>query len=68
MAPDVHHQIDPRRTAGIALEVIAAVAAATGLVALLDGFAPVTGLGVLYLLAVLFSWIENPASRQRREP
>jgi two-component system sensor histidine kinase KdpD len=36
------------------LEVVAAVAVATGLVALLDEVAPVTGLGVIYLLAVMF--------------
>ena len=36
-----------------ALEITAAVAAATGLVALLDTAAPITGLGVIYLLAVL---------------
>ena len=43
------------RQIGIAaLEVVGAVGAATGLVALLDEVAPVTGLGVLYLLAVMF--------------
>jgi two-component system, OmpR family, sensor histidine kinase KdpD len=45
------------QAAGIAAdaaEVIGSVAVATGLVALLDEVAPVTGLGVLYLLAVLF--------------
>jgi two-component system sensor histidine kinase KdpD len=34
-------------------EVVALVGVATGLVALLDTIAPITGLGVLYLLAVL---------------
>ncbi len=48
------HRIDGRTFASASLEVLAAVAAATGMVALLDGVAPVTGLGVLYLLAVLF--------------
>jgi len=36
------------------VEIVLAVAAATGAVALLDEVAPITGLGVLYLLAVLF--------------
>jgi two-component system, OmpR family, sensor histidine kinase KdpD len=48
------HRIDAARVAADAAEVIASVAIATGLVALLDEVAPVTGLGVLYLLAVLF--------------
>jgi two-component system sensor histidine kinase KdpD len=42
-----------RQTAATVAEVLATVAAATGLVALLDQAAPITGLGVLYLLAVL---------------
>jgi two-component system sensor histidine kinase KdpD len=42
-----------RGPAVTALEVIGSVAAATGLVALLDEAAPIAGLGVLYLLAVL---------------
>jgi two-component system, OmpR family, sensor histidine kinase KdpD len=42
-----------RQTAVTAFEVICSVAAATGLVALLDKAAPIAGLGVLYLLAVL---------------
>ncbi len=42
-----------RAVAAAALEITAAVAAATGLVALLDALAPITGLGVIYLLAVL---------------
>jgi two-component system sensor histidine kinase KdpD len=36
-----------------AVEVIAAVAAATGLVAILDPIAPIAGLSVIYLLAVV---------------
>jgi len=42
-----------RQTAATALEVLASVAAATGLIALLDEAAPITGLGVVYMLAVL---------------
>jgi two-component system sensor histidine kinase KdpD len=42
-----------RRPAATVLEVIGSVAAATGLVALLDQAAPITGLGVLYMLAVI---------------
>ena len=43
------------RQIGIAaVEVVGAVGAATGVVALLDEVAPVTGLGVLYVLAVMF--------------
>jgi two-component system, OmpR family, sensor histidine kinase KdpD len=38
----------------VSLEAIAAIGLATGTVALLEGVAPVTGLGVVYLLAVLF--------------
>src|SRR5436190_2653735 len=48
------HRIDAARIAVDATEVVGSVAVATGLVALLDEVAPVTGLGVLYLLAVLF--------------
>jgi two-component system sensor histidine kinase KdpD len=48
------NDLDARRIATAALEVIVAVAVATGLVALLDEVAPVTGLGVIYLLAVMF--------------
>jgi two-component system, OmpR family, sensor histidine kinase KdpD len=44
----------PRRAVLVAGEVLLAVAVATGAVALLEGAAPVTGLGVLYLLAVLW--------------
>ena len=46
--------MDPRGAAMAALDTIAAVGVATGLVALLDEVAPVAGLGVIYLLAVLF--------------
>ena len=43
------------REIGIAaVEVVGAVGAATGVVALLDEVAPVAGLGVLYVLAVMF--------------
>src|SRR2546423_7080679 len=38
----------------VCVEAVCAIAAATGTVALLEGVAPVTGLGVVYLLAVLF--------------
>jgi len=37
----------------VSLEAVAAIGVATGTVALLEGVAPVTGLGVVYLLAVL---------------
>jgi two-component system sensor histidine kinase KdpD len=40
--------------ASATLESLAAVGGATVVVALLDSFAPITGLGVIYLLAVLF--------------
>jgi two-component system sensor histidine kinase KdpD len=43
-----------REASRTAAEIVAAVAAATGLVALLDGLAPATSLTVVYLLAVLF--------------
>src|SRR5207237_543561 len=43
-----------RTVAATAAEVVLAVAAATGAVAALDTIAPITGLGVIYLLAVLF--------------
>jgi K+-sensing histidine kinase KdpD len=48
------YRIGARGGALVALEVIGAVGAATGLVALLDEVAPVTGLSALYLLAVMF--------------
>src|SRR5215207_836559 len=54
MDADSPHRIDPARIAAVAAEIVASVAIATGLVALLDEVAPATGLGVLYLLAVLF--------------
>jgi two-component system sensor histidine kinase KdpD len=42
-----------RQPAATSAEVLLSVAAATGLVALLDKAAPIAGLGVVYLLAVL---------------
>ncbi len=42
-----------RRVALLSVEVLLSVAVATGLVALLDQVAPITGLGVVYMLAVL---------------
>ena len=42
-----------RQVALAAFEVLLSIAAATALVALLDKVAPITGLGVVYLLAVL---------------
>src|SRR2546425_7011382 len=42
-----------RQTVATVAEVLASVAVATGLVALLDKAAPITGLGVVYMLAVL---------------
>jgi two-component system, OmpR family, sensor histidine kinase KdpD len=48
------HRIDAARIAADAIEVVGSVAIATGFVALLDQVAPATGLGVVYLLAVLF--------------
>jgi two-component system sensor histidine kinase KdpD len=42
-----------RQPAATSAEVLLSVAAATGLVALLDKVAPITGLGVVYMLAVL---------------
>jgi two-component system sensor histidine kinase KdpD len=54
MAVSERHRTDARRIGVAALETVAAVGAATGLVAALDEVAPVTSLGVLYLLAVLF--------------
>jgi K+-sensing histidine kinase KdpD len=43
-----------RAVAATTLEVVLAVAVATGAVAALDTIAPTAGLGVIYLLAVLF--------------
>ena len=54
MAAEARHQIDVPRVAMTALQTIGAVGVATGVVALLDEVAPVAGLGVIYLLAVLF--------------
>ncbi len=54
MRPDRHTRSGVERFALAAVEMIAAVAAATGLVAALDVIAPITSLGVIYLLAVLF--------------
>jgi two-component system sensor histidine kinase KdpD len=47
------NRLSKRFIAAATLEVVAAVAMATGVVALLDQAAPITGLGVIYLLAVL---------------
>jgi len=44
---------NPRRAALVTLEIVGAVAAATGGVAALQSSAPVEGLAILYLLAVL---------------
>jgi two-component system, OmpR family, sensor histidine kinase KdpD len=54
MARQNGHRGGTRQIGIAALEVIGAVGAATGVVALLDEVAPVTGLGVLYVLAVMF--------------
>ncbi len=54
MARNDAHGIGARQAAAATLEIIGAIAVATGLVALLDEVAPVAGLGVLYVLAVLF--------------
>ena len=54
-----------RRTAAVWAESVLAVVAATGLVAALDVVTPITGLSVVYLLAVLFiafRWGEVPAA------
>ena len=50
----LHWPASRRAVALAVVEIVLAVAAATGAVALLDEVAPITGLGVLYLLAVLF--------------
>jgi hypothetical protein len=47
------NRLSKRFIAAATLELVAAVAVATGVVALLDQAAPITGLGVIYLLAVL---------------
>lgn len=54
MPVDAEHGSRGREVALGALEMLGAVGVATGLVALLQEVAPPTGLGVLYLLAVLF--------------
>jgi two-component system sensor histidine kinase KdpD len=54
-----------RRTVRICIESLLAVALATGLVSALDFVTPITGLSVVYLLAVLFiavRWGEIPAA------
>jgi two-component system sensor histidine kinase KdpD len=48
------HRIDAATIAVVGAEIVASVAVVTGVVALLDEVAPVTGLGILYILAVLF--------------
>jgi two-component system, OmpR family, sensor histidine kinase KdpD len=48
-----------RQTVVTVIEVLATVTAATGLVALLDKAAPITGLGVVYMLAVLLIAIRS---------
>jgi two-component system, OmpR family, sensor histidine kinase KdpD len=54
MARHRAYRIEGRRAGIATLEAIAAVGVATAIVALLDEVAPITGLGVLYVLAVLF--------------
>jgi two-component system sensor histidine kinase KdpD len=54
MLSRIRNRIDTNELALATLETLGAVGVATGLVALLDEVAPATGLGVLYLLAVLF--------------
>ena len=48
------HRIEAATIAVVGAEIVASVAVVTGVVALLDEVAPVTGLGILYILAVLF--------------
>src|SRR5690349_18657584 len=48
------HRTDAARIAIVSAEIVLSVAVVTGIVALLDEVAPVTGLGILYILAVLF--------------
>jgi two-component system, OmpR family, sensor histidine kinase KdpD len=48
------HRIDAAQIAVVGAEIVLSVAVVTGIVALLDEVAPVTGLGVLYILPVLF--------------
>lgn len=47
------HRVDAARIAVAAAEIVLSVAVVTGVVALLDEVAPVAGLGILYILAVL---------------
>jgi two-component system sensor histidine kinase KdpD len=47
------HSIGAQGAAIVALEIVGAVGVSTGLVALLDEVAPIAGLGILYLPAVL---------------
>ena len=48
------HRIEAATIAVVGAEIVATVAVVTGVVALLDEVAPATGLGILYILAVLF--------------
>jgi two-component system sensor histidine kinase KdpD len=59
MLSRIRNRIDTNELALATLETLGAVGVATGLVALLDEVAPATGLGVLYLLAVLFVAIRH---------
>ena len=54
MIERIRHDSTLRQIALVALECLAAVAVSTALVTLLDIVTPVTGLAVVYLLAVLF--------------
>jgi hypothetical protein len=53
------------RVSGAVLDSIVAVALATGAVAAIDFVAPATGLGVIYLLAVLFVAIRRTVLQKR---
>jgi two-component system sensor histidine kinase KdpD len=53
------HSVGARPSARAAFEVVASIAAASLLVAALDRIAPITGLTVVYLLAVLFVAIRH---------
>ena len=59
MASPGRDHLEARRTGIAGVEIVVAVAVATGLVALLEEVAPVAGLGVLYILAVLFIAIRH---------
>src|SRR5690242_14526663 len=48
------HRVDAAKTAVVGAEIVLSIAVATGIVAILDEVAPATGLGVLYILPVLF--------------